>query len=144
MLNIVGTAEWADFCTRHALSLVVLFGSQATGAVTSRSDLDLAVLTTREDADVDYRESVWEDLLRLLQRGDVDLVFLNHAAPLLAYRVATTGKVLFEARPCLFRDFVLLALKKHWDAKKFYDLKHECLLRFLKRNRGGGHGAHGE
>lgn len=128
----IPTEEWANFCNRHELALVVLFGSQAKGLATPHSDVDLAVLTTRVEADVDYQEAVWEDFLRLLQRGDVDVIWLNQVSPLLGYQVATTGQVLFEACPGLFRDFVLRALKKHWDAKKFYDLKREALHRFLK------------
>jgi predicted nucleotidyltransferase len=135
---IIPTEEWANFCARHELALVVLFGSQAKGLATPHSDVDLAVLTTRAGADVDYQEAVWEDFLRLLERGDVDVVWLNQVTPLLGYQVATTGQVLFEARPGLFRDFVLRALKKHWDARKFYDLKREVLHRFLRRNRHAG------
>jgi len=134
----ISTAEWANFCSQHELALVVLFGSQATGHATPQSDVDLAMLSARPGADVDYREAVWEDLLHWLQRGDVDVVWLHQATPLLGYRVATTGQVLFEARPGLFRDFVLRALKKHWDARKFYDLKRESLRRFLRRNRDAG------
>lgn len=133
-LNIP-TGELADFCIRHELVLVVLFGSQAKGSATSHSDVDLAVLTTHPGIDVSFQETVWEDFLCLLQRGDVDVVWLNHATPLLGYQVAITGKVLFEARSGLFRDFSLLALKKHWDAKKFYDLKQEYLHRFLRKSR---------
>jgi predicted nucleotidyltransferase len=123
--------ELAEFCGRHELALVVLFGSRAKGCATSRSDVDLAVLSLRPHLEVDYQESVWEDFLRLLQRGDVDLVWLHQATPLLGYQVATTGQALYEARPGLFRDFALRAIKKHWDARKFYDLKREALSRFL-------------
>ena len=127
----VSCEDWAAFCARHDLELVVLFGSQATGRATPRSDVDLALLTARKVPDVEYQEGVWESTLHLLQRSDVDVVWLDHAAPLLGYQVAVTGRLVHEARPGIFRDFRLRALKRHWDAKRFYDLKRRALHRFL-------------
>ena len=133
----VSHEEWAAFCALHDLEMVVLFGSQATGRTRPTSDVDLALRTSRKAPDVDYQEGVWESLLHLLGRADVDLVWLNHPAPLLGYQVAVNGILLHEARPGAFRDFRLYALKRHWDAKRFYDLKRRSLQRFIEEARHG-------
>jgi len=45
------------------------------------------------------------------------VIILNHASSLPGYKVATTGKVLYESRPNVWRDFRLLAIKKHADSR---------------------------
>lgn len=123
----------AQLCNDLNLSLVALFGSQATGKTRVGSDIDIAVLSDRKAISPEYKFEVWEAFLWFFHRADVDVIVLNHAPSLLGYKVATTGKVLYESRPNVWRDFRLLAVKKHADAKKFYELKKEYVRRTVRK-----------
>jgi predicted nucleotidyltransferase len=68
-----------------------VFGSVASGRARPGSDVDLAVLLDRPVSlaeELDLRA----ELARALGRGDVDLVLLREASPLLAYEVVTGGR----------------------------------------------------
>ncbi len=80
---------------------VFLFGSQADGTATPRSDIDLAVLFDRE---IDFKEELAFDVgvSLILRTHDVDVVNLNRASLLLRFR-AIAGRLLYE------RDFVRVA-----------------------------------
>jgi len=123
----------AQLCHNLNLSLVVLFGSQATGKTRADSDIDIAVLSDRKAISPEYEFEVWEAFLWFFHRADVDVIMLNHASSLLGYKVATTGKLLYEARSNVWRDFRLLAIKKHADAKKFYELQKEYVRRTVSK-----------
>lgn len=130
-------SELAELCKKLDLALVVLFGSQATGDSNYNSDIDVGVLSNKRELTEDYQEEVWQSFLWFFGSGAVDVIFLNRAFPLLAFRAAVTGKVLYEARQGTFRDFVLLAAKRHADAKKLYDLKKEYVRRFIQDTDNG-------
>ena len=123
----------AQLCHDLNLSLVVLFGSQATGKTRVDSDIDIAVLSDRRAISPEYKFEVWEAFLWFFHRADVDVIMLNHAPSLLGYKVATIGQVLYESHPNAWRDFRLLAIKKHADAKKFYELKEEYVRRTVRK-----------
>jgi predicted nucleotidyltransferase len=77
---------------------VWLFGSQADGTATERSDIDLAVLFARELTLAE--ELRFESVVSATLKTDaVDIVNLNQANLLLRFR-AISGKLLYE------RDFV--------------------------------------
>jgi predicted nucleotidyltransferase len=115
------------------LSLVVLFSSQATGKTRIGSDIDIAVFSDRIVISPEYEFEVWEAFLWFFHRADVDMIMLNHAPSRLGYKVATAGKLLYESRPNVWRDFRFLAIKKHADAKKFYELQKEYLRRTVRK-----------
>ena len=122
-----------QLCHDLNLSLVVLFGSQATGKTRVGSDIDIAVLSDRKAISPEYEFEVFVAFLWFFHRADVDVIMLNHAPLLLGYKIATIGKVLYESRPNVWRDFRLLAIKKHADAKKFYELKKEYVRRTVRK-----------
>jgi len=130
-------AKLVQLCNDLDLSLIVLFGSQATGKTRTESDIDIAVLSDRKVISPEYKFEVWEAFLWFFKRADVDVIMMNHVPSLLGYRIAITGQVLYESRPSLWRDFRLLAVKKHADAKKVYDLRKEYLRRTIKELRDG-------
>jgi len=65
----------------------------------------------------------------------LDLVYLNYADPLLLSEIAKNGVLLFQDRKSRFAEFKITALKRHFDAEKFYRLEDLCLERFLKKRR---------
>lgn len=73
---------------------VYLFGSIAREEAHPGSDVDLALLTDGKvtlDEELELRAVVSEEL----QRGDVDLVFLAGAPPVLRHEVIAAGRRLF-------------------------------------------------
>ena len=79
----------------HPIRLGVLFGSQATGAAGSHSDIDVAVefLPSVENR-FKAQLKVGVDLTRALGTDDVDVVDLQSVPPAVGYSALTTGTVL--------------------------------------------------
>jgi predicted nucleotidyltransferase len=84
---------------RREIRAAYIFGSAATGRPRPDSDLDVAVLLARpltQRRSLAYRLKLMTELGAALHRSDVDVVILNDASPLLAQRVLSKGKLLFE------------------------------------------------
>lgn len=79
------------------LDALWLFGSEARGAATSSSDVDLAALFWRRPSAVELLDARGE-LVSLLSR-DVDLIDLDHASPVLVMQVLRHGKLLLDRDP---------------------------------------------
>ncbi|MBI5651602.1 MAG: nucleotidyltransferase domain-containing protein [Chloroflexi bacterium] len=92
---------------------VFLFGSQADGTATARSDIDLAVLFDRE---IDLREELAFEVAvsNALGVDDVDIVHLNRASLLFRFR-AVAGKLLYERDYVRVSDFIERTLIEHRD-----------------------------
>ena len=88
-----------DLITLHYpnVTVIYLFGSQASGKQTKNSDWDIALLTTRKLAPL-ARWELSESLCELLD-SQVDLVDLLEASTVLQMQVITTGQVLFDKEP---------------------------------------------
>jgi predicted nucleotidyltransferase len=81
-----------------------LFGSEAAGRAHRESDLDVAVLLSRERfptprSRFDRRLQLTADLIGHLHRNDVDLVVLNDVPPLLGRHIVHEGTVLCRHDP---------------------------------------------
>jgi predicted nucleotidyltransferase len=83
---------------------VFLFGSQADGTATARSDIDLAVLFDRE---LDLKEEIRFEvgISDILETDDVDVVNLNRASLLFRFR-AIAGKLLYARDAVRVSDFI--------------------------------------
>ena len=89
---------------RPEVAFAYVFGSGSSGPQHRLSDVDIAVsvfphaLAPRVErkTTTDLWLDLWGVVERALRRDDVDLVLLHRAPPLLADRVARTGKVLFS------------------------------------------------
>jgi predicted nucleotidyltransferase len=107
------TTALKRLCARDPRVLgVFLFGSQADGTASPRSDIDLAVLFER---DLDLREELtFESAVSLaLGTDDLDVVNLNRANLLLRFR-AIAGKLLYardETRVADFTEDTLIAYR---------------------------------
>jgi len=105
----------AAVCEKYHLSLVVLYGSQARGTARPDSDQDVGVLKQEGVVGEEEFLSLHLELSRALGLGNLDLVDLRRASPLLKYEAARTGRALYEARPGTFRLFHTLAWKLYQD-----------------------------
>ncbi|MDE3091671.1 MAG: nucleotidyltransferase domain-containing protein [Chloroflexota bacterium] len=99
---------------------VWLFGSQADGTATARSDIDLAVLFDRDmtlDEELTFQVAVCDTIGAY---DDVDIVNLNRAA-LLLQRRAIAGELVYERDYARVSDFVERILIEYPDYGRFLD-----------------------
>ena len=132
MIDGLSHAAFERLCRRHQVRLAVVFGSTVAERRTAQSDLDLAFWL--EGRRLEGQDLVLTNaLMRVLHRNDVDVVVLNHASPLLAWQVASTGRMVYERHPGQFHQFQVLAMKRYDDSRKLFNLQDYFLTRFLKR-----------
>src|SRR5437763_135860 len=113
-------SEIARLLDRDGVVAALLFGSQATGRTKPSSDIDIAVWLDpglQADARLDMR-------LRLsaaLGNGDVDLVVLNDASPLLIQRARQSGLLMLDRDPRARVRLETKALIDYLDTKALRD-----------------------
>lgn len=112
------------------LELVVLFGSTAKGRRRAGSDVDVAVRCVGT-AELDTLYGV---LAPGLGSEHLDLVDLRRAGPLLAMEVARSGRLLYESRPGVFRQFQSLASRRYCDTAKLRRAQRRAIQVFLARH----------
>ena len=143
-LTDLDSSDFNIFCQEHNISLAILFGSQATGRASPGSDFDLAVWLEGVELLPDVLESarakrqLLRDIINYLKTGNIDLVVLNHASPLLKFQVARTGRPLYQKTKGLFADFCSRALREHNDARVFYQATEDYLRREIERSGADG------
>lgn len=96
---------------------IVLFGSRAQGRQRADSDYDLAMLVGRPVPDVFAVATARSDVEDLLG-GDVDLVVLDEASPILAMEILRGHVVLRRRDPDAFENFVVQTLGAYFDLKR--------------------------
>lgn len=132
MLNIEKIKpEIEKLAQKYRLSLVLLFGSQASGKTHPQSDVDLAFLFEKKMDLMDIARMEIE-FMENLKIKDLEMVALNGAHPLLLKQAAQKSIVLYEKEPSLFARFKIYAFKRSVEAKKLLDLREMSLNRFLQ------------
>ena len=111
------------------LDLLVLFGSTVTGRRRAGSDLDIAA---RFDGPTDL-DALYLALAGRLGSDRLDLIDLRRAGPLLAFEVARSGRLLFERRRGMFREFQSLASRRYCDTAKLRAAQQRAIRVFLER-----------
>lgn len=117
--------EMAD---AYRLSLVVLFGSRATGKTHKGSDYDVAYLS-EAPLSLSEESRLVVDLMQIFQSEAIDLASIRGSSPLLLYEIVRTGRVLFERTPSLFTSLYIYALRVYEEARPLFELRSA----FLKR-----------
>ena len=110
-----------------------MFGSLATGRVRPGSDVDVAVLLDRRvrpSQMFNYRLKLMAELGSALHRPDVDAVILNQATPLLAHRVLSQGKLVFERSASARVRFQVQTANRYFDLIPMF----ETHIRYLKES----------
>jgi predicted nucleotidyltransferase len=89
---------------------VYVFGSQASGRGTPRSDVDIAVLFDRNNPDF-IRSRIEEILLQLPRslRKDVHPVSMNSASEVLLKQIFAKGECLLVIHPAKLAEFKMIA-----------------------------------
>lgn len=122
----------AKLAEKHGLTLVVLFGSQATRETHKESDVDVAYMS---DQKLSFEEEVLlnTDLTEVFRNDKVSLVNLKTASPLLLKQVVTNAVVLYEKESSLFNELYLFALKKYDDVQPLIELRRDFLKYKISR-----------
>jgi len=102
----------------HSAGLVCayLFGSQARGDATARSDVDIAILYRDEPPAT--LDGLGLDLAALMEQAvqrPVDVVVLNRASPDLVHRVLRDGVLIVETDPSARVRFEVRARAEYFD-----------------------------
>ena len=110
-----------------------MFGSVATGRARPDSDIDIAVLLdskVQPSQFLEYRLELMADLGSALRRFNVDVVVLNEATPLLAHRVLSQGKLVFERSASARVRFQVQTASRYLDLIPMF----ETHIRYLKKS----------
>jgi len=120
------------------LRFAVLFGSQARGDAHADSDADLGLSFSSPPPLLELGGYVSELEGATGLRVDlVELEGLPSRNPLLAYRIAAEGRLVYESSPGAFNAFRALAYSMYFDAEPFLSASRRALS---ERIRGGGFG----
>lgn len=103
-----------DFFATHpelGVASVYLFGSRAQGRAHRQSDVDVAVLLSREvhptrEARFEARVRLGSELIHVLRVNEVDIVILNDAPPLFGRRIVREGLRVFLGDPEIDHAYV--------------------------------------
>ena len=122
--------EITTIAQKHELALVVLFGSQATGHIHPKSDIDIGFITRKE---IDYHESydINRALARAFKNTNIEEVNLQNVSPELKKQVADVGILLYEENSSVFDLFKIHAFRSYMDTKPLRLLREQSLKKFI-------------
>lgn len=112
---------------KYDLEFVVLFGSQATGQIHSKSDVDLAYFPPRNFL-FDQESKLYLDMVETLKKNEIDLINLERASSLLLKQVIDKCSLLYEKHQGSFDEFVLYVFRIYREATVLRRLEKEYVL----------------
>ena len=110
-------APIAEVCRAAGLDLLVVHGSQVSGATHAESDIDLGFVKPHGPLELAARRRLEDGLGKVLGRHDLDLVDLRRVPGLVRHLASERGAALFEARSGLFEAFRVLAWNLYQDER---------------------------
>jgi predicted nucleotidyltransferase len=124
-----------EIAEKYGLSLVVLFGSQATGQTHKESDIDVAY---QSDQKISFDEEIQidADLIELFKNNDVQLVNVKKASPLFLKKIVENAIVLYEKNRGIFTDLLLYSLRMYEEAGVLFDLRDHYLKHKILQYQG--------
>jgi predicted nucleotidyltransferase len=123
---------------KREIQAAYIFGSAATGRTRRDSDVDVAVLVSgriQPDNMFEYRLKLMADLGSALHRSDVDVVILNEAPPLLAHRVLSKGKLIFERSASARIRFQVNTANRYADLVPMFETQIHYLKKSVRDGR---------
>jgi predicted nucleotidyltransferase len=112
----------------YPLIAAYLFGSQASGATSPLSDVDIAVVLGPDATSAGaIQVTLISDLMLALHRSDIDVVILNTAPPLLKQR-AISGRLLYCRDELARVRFEVAARHEYFDTKPLREAQDRALL----------------
>ncbi|MFW6273952.1 MAG: type VII toxin-antitoxin system MntA family adenylyltransferase antitoxin, partial [Halanaerobium sp.] len=119
-----------DIIKKYNIELYIVFGSYAENMNTPGSDLDLAYKSFKilsEDEEIE----LLNELSQFYQRGDLDLVNLSKAEPILKVEIAKKGRLLYGEKE-KFEEFSIYAAAIYADTKHLRDERRKMLEKKLE------------
>lgn len=120
----------AALAQKCGMTLLVLFGSQATGKTHEKSDADIAFASRQKLSPRAVAEIAF-DLSSIAGFLNIELIDLRDAPPLLLKNIAVSGIVVYESEPRAFALFKIYALKRFMEAQTILSLRAASLDAFL-------------
>lgn len=114
------------------MAFAYLYGSCAAGKAAPLSDIDIAVcLNSCVPAKnrLDIRLRLIGEVSSLLHRDDVDMVILNDAPPLLAFRACSTGEKIFCRNELARIRFEARTMSLYYDRQMVMERSAAMMLR---------------
>lgn len=121
----IDTKKLEQIRQKYELELVMIHGSQATGQVHAKSDVDVAVTTKGREGKVARLELI-ADLNMALATSEVDLTVLDKADPLLLKTVTDTAIRVAGAQTDFFK-LKLLAFHRYNDYLPYLELERQVV-----------------
>ena len=125
---------------RPEVVLAYLFCSYARGRPTPISDIDFAVLLSGDvprEGYLDAQIALMRALTKIFRSDEVQVVILNAAPPLLAYKVIVEGKLLTCRDPVARVRFQVRATQRYFDTRPLRRALAEATARRIREGRFG-------
>lgn len=129
-MNAIDKDSIKTLAEKHGLSLVVLFGSQATGKTHTGSDTDIAFFSTNQK-DMRQIAQMQMEFSEALKIKDIELVDIAGKVPLFLKQVADQGVVLYEKDPSVFDEFQIYAFKRYVEARPLLEMRRRFTENFI-------------
>ncbi|GJQ60770.1 MAG: nucleotidyltransferase domain-containing protein [Candidatus Scalindua sp. AMX11] len=115
-----------NLAKKYNLSLVLLYGSQVKGKIRKESDIDIAVLGTKQIS-TDDLIALNNDFAQIFESYNIDVKSLHNTDPLFRYQVMLNA-VLLYGRSYDFFTFKAYSFRAYHDSKDLFRLK-EILIK---------------
>lgn len=126
------TPHAQEIARRHALELVLQFGSTVGGTVHAASDVDVAVLFGRRRIGFEELSAVTHDLHGLFPGREVDVAVLDRADPLFLKQILERCRLL-AGSPRRLAELKMYAFKRYQDHRRYLALEREHVRRVLEK-----------
>ncbi len=113
----IDRAALEALCSEYDLDLLILFGSQVTGATHSESDTDVGMVRRPGRLAADHFLDMQARLSQILHKRDVDLVDLGRVSGLLRHIACERGILLYQSASGTFARFRVQAWNQYQDER---------------------------
>lgn len=112
-----------------------LFGSYAKKDIGPLSDIDIAVLLTKDTEKRVFFVKLLKlnnEIVRIFHQNNVDIVILNEALPSLKFHIINEGIIIFDSNPKFRYDFEARSLIDYIDTRPLRDEYNKYLFKNVK------------
>lgn len=121
----------AKLAKEYNLSLIVLFGSQATGYVHKHSDVDIGYISN-ENIDFNKNYDISMKLAQIFRHKDIEFTNIYNISPSMKKQIADTGIPLYMEDHIIFDYFKIHALREYLDTKPLRMYRDSLVRDFIK------------
>lgn len=118
-----------NIAEKYHLSLVLLFGSQVSGPIHKESDIDIAVLPSK-NLTFEQEINLAAEFFNISNK--IDFTNLRKASPLLLKKIIENCQALYQKNPSDFSVFEIHALNRHHEALPLYKMHFQSIKDFVK------------